>query len=122
MKTTTHTQTPWTVAPTSNKMNGSAWRDIVSTGGEFSPAYVGEAIDRDAELIVRAVNSHAAMLAALEDASFALDTIATWDKARRAKMHADGERDSICAGKGYCEINADKARAAIAAAKGEVQS
>jgi len=33
---------------TSNKGNGTAWRDIVRIDGEFSPAYVGEACNEDA--------------------------------------------------------------------------
>lgn len=45
---------PWAVAPSSNPANGSGWRDIVSTGGEFSPAYVGEALAQDAALIAAA--------------------------------------------------------------------
>lgn len=31
---------------TSNKGNGTAWRDIVRVDGEFAPAYVGEACDK----------------------------------------------------------------------------
>ena len=49
-----HTQGPWIVAPSSNKGNGSDWRDIHSTGGEFSPSYVGEALVQDAQLIAAA--------------------------------------------------------------------
>lgn len=59
---TKHTPGPWEVRPSSNPHNGSAWRDIVSTGTEFSPAYVGEALDRDARLIAAAPD----LLAALE--------------------------------------------------------
>jgi len=49
-----HTQGPWIVAPSSNKGNGSDWRDIHSIGGEFSPSYVGEALEQDAYLIAAA--------------------------------------------------------------------
>jgi hypothetical protein len=49
-----HTAGPWETRPSSNKNNGSDWRDIVSLGGEFSPSYVGEALDRDASLIAAA--------------------------------------------------------------------
>ena len=62
---TEHTPIPWTIGPSSNPRNGTAWRDILSTGGVFAPSYVGEALERDAELIVRAVNTHALMLDAL---------------------------------------------------------
>jgi hypothetical protein len=49
-----HTQGPWIVAPSSNKGNGSDWRDIHSIGEEFSPSYVGEALEQDAQLIAAA--------------------------------------------------------------------
>ena len=51
---TTHTPGPWAVQKSSNPKNGTAWRDIVSLGGEFSPAYVGEALDKDAALMAAA--------------------------------------------------------------------
>ena len=50
----THTPGPWTVAPSSNPKNGSGWRDIHALGSEFSPAYVGEAMLYDAQLIAAA--------------------------------------------------------------------
>jgi len=62
-----HSPLPWEARPSSNKGNGTAWRDIVSTGAAFAPCYVGEAIDANAELIVRAVNSHAELVAALRE-------------------------------------------------------
>lgn len=49
-----HTPGPWSIQPSSNPKNGTAWRDIVSTGCEFSPSYVGEALERDAHLITAA--------------------------------------------------------------------
>ena len=57
-----HTPGPWIVGPSSNPKNGTGWRDILSTGGEFSPAYVGEALEQDARLIAAAPS----MLEALE--------------------------------------------------------
>ena len=62
---TEHTPIPWTIGPSSNPGNGTAWRDILSTGDVFAPSYVGEALERDADFIVRAVNTHALMLDAL---------------------------------------------------------
>ena len=60
-----HTQGPWIVAPSSNKTRpiGSDWRDIHSVGGEFSPSYVGEALEQDAQLIAAAPD----LLEALQD-------------------------------------------------------
>lgn len=52
--TTEHTPGPWRVVPSTNPKNGTNWRDIVSTGGEFSPAYVGEAQEADARLMAAA--------------------------------------------------------------------
>lgn len=45
---------PWAVQPSSNPKNGTGWRDIVSLGQEFTPSYVGEALERDAPLIAAA--------------------------------------------------------------------
>ena len=59
---TEHTPGPWIVAPSSNPQNGSAWRDIHSTGDAFAGSYVGEALARDASLIAAAPD----LLAALE--------------------------------------------------------
>ncbi len=50
------------VAQSSNQKNGTLWRDIVSTGTELSPSYVGEALECDARLIAAAPD----LLAALE--------------------------------------------------------
>jgi len=96
MSEATHTPGPWAVAPSSNKGNGSGWRDIVSLGGEFSPAYVGEAIERDAVLIAAAPE----LLAALE-------SVCNW---------ADMFRDSLAYESGRSQI--DAARAAIQKATG----
>jgi hypothetical protein len=52
--TNKHTPGPWEVRPSSNPRNGSAWRDIVSMGQEFSCSYVGEALEQDAALIASA--------------------------------------------------------------------
>lgn len=59
---TKHTPGPWEIRPSSNPKNGTAWRDIVSTGCEFSPSYVGESLEQDARLIAAAPD----LLAALE--------------------------------------------------------
>jgi hypothetical protein len=63
--TATHTPTPWRLDNPYRPERGTAWRDIVSDHAEFSPCYVGEACGEDAALIVRAVNSHAELVAAL---------------------------------------------------------
>ena len=60
---TKHTPGPWDVRKSSNPKNGTAWRDIVSLGGDFGPSYVGEALDVDARLIAAAPD----LLAALEE-------------------------------------------------------
>lgn len=53
--------------PSSNPKNGTGWRDIVSTGGAFSPSYVGEALARDARLIASAPDLLAALKLALSN-------------------------------------------------------
>jgi len=62
---TQHTPGPWIVGPSSNPRNGSAWRDILSIGCEFSPSYVGEAHQQDAYLIAAAPDLLEALEAAL---------------------------------------------------------
>ncbi len=64
--TAKHTPGPWVVAPSSNPRNGSGWRDIHSVGGDFSPSYVGEALERDANLIAAAPDLLAAIKAMLD--------------------------------------------------------
>ena len=59
--TTKHTPGPWEVRPSSREGNGSQWRDIVSLGGAFTPAYVGEALEADARLIAAAPEMAAAL-------------------------------------------------------------
>ncbi len=59
---TTHTPGPWEIRPTSKKGNGTGWRDIVSMSGPFTPSYIGEALDINANLIAAAPD----LLAALE--------------------------------------------------------
>lgn len=49
-----HTPGPWEVERSSNPKNGTNWRDIVSLSGQFSPSYVGEALEKDAHLIAAA--------------------------------------------------------------------
>jgi len=71
--TTKHTPRPWVIAPSSNPRNGTDWRDIYSNGTDYAPAYVGEALTKDADLICAAPDLlHAAevafeILAALAD-------------------------------------------------------
>ncbi len=67
-----HTPGPWAVAPSSNPNNGSDWRDIVSgKWGEFSPTYVGEAMEKDAHLVAAAPELLAASEIALAYFNFA---------------------------------------------------
>lgn len=49
-----HTPGPWTVGPHPGNGAGSAWRTILSQGGAFPGAYVGEALERDAHLMAAA--------------------------------------------------------------------
>ena len=49
--TTQHTPGPWIVLNTGRPERGSAWRDVCSMGTEFTPSYVGEALEHDAALI-----------------------------------------------------------------------
>ena len=56
---------PWVVGGHPRNSSGTSWREILSTSGEFSPAYVGEALDYNAAFIVRACNSHDDLVAAL---------------------------------------------------------
>jgi hypothetical protein len=60
------TSGPWAVQKSSNPNNGSAWRDIVSIGSDFSPSYVGEALDKDAYLISAAPDLFQALKGMLE--------------------------------------------------------
>ena len=80
----------------------------------------------NAEHIVHCVNAHASLTAqrdaykaALENASFALDIIADADKANRAKLAKIGMRPERFTGPGFAEVNAAKARAALALASTE---
>lgn len=63
---TKHTPGPWAVRESSNPKNGTAWRDIVSTGDHFSPSYVGEAMEQDASLIAAAPDLLAAVRGLLD--------------------------------------------------------
>lgn len=49
------TATPWKVGGHPGSTAGSGWRQILAKG-EFGDMYVGEALEVDAQLIVRAVN------------------------------------------------------------------
>ena len=63
----TPTPTPWTVGPHPGNEAGTDWRTILASG-EFGEGYIGEALQENAALIVRAVNSHAALAAACQEA------------------------------------------------------
>jgi len=62
--TTQHTPGPWVVLNTGSSTRGSAWRDVCSMGTEFTPSYVGEALEHDARLIAAAPDLLAALQAA----------------------------------------------------------
>jgi hypothetical protein len=66
-----HTPGPWVVATSSNKHNGSGWRDIHSTSGPFAPSYVGEALEDDARLIAAAPD----MLSLLKRAYYVMEAL-----------------------------------------------
>lgn len=66
----THTPGPWEVRPSSNKDNGTDWRDIVSLGTPFTPSYVGEALVQDAALIAAAPEMYAFMKRCQTDPDF----------------------------------------------------
>ena len=69
--TTQHTPGPWIVLNTGNPERGSAWRDVCSMGTEFTPSYVGEALEHDARLIAAAPE----LLAALQQAQTLLHSM-----------------------------------------------
>lgn len=85
---TKHTPGPWAVRESSNPKNGTAWRDIVSTGDHFSPSYVGEAIEQDASLIAAAPELLAALRMVI--AHDGRITGADWDTIRAAVDKAEG--------------------------------
>ena len=113
MKTTNqtvaqHSPLPWSVGGHPRDKSGTNWREILFPS-PFGPAYVGQMQKEDAELCVRAVNSHADLLAALEDLL-----------EERYACVADGaEEEFDAAGNWTCNSPASvKARAALARAKG----
>ena len=57
---------PWAIQETSRPNNGTSWRDIVSIGGEFSPIYIGEALEKNAHLISAAPDLFQALKGMLE--------------------------------------------------------
>lgn len=59
------TARPWYVGNHPNDDSGLNWREILTDALEFSPSYVGQMQKEDAELTVRAVNSHDALVDAL---------------------------------------------------------
>lgn len=67
---TIHTPGVWSVAPSSNKGNGSGWRDLRGISGyDGGSMYLGEALEADAARIVRCVNAHDGLLAAADAVS-----------------------------------------------------
>lgn len=97
-----HTAEPWELRPSSKKGNGREWRDIVSTGEEFSPSYVGEALERDAVLMVAAPQL-------LRERDMLREALATLVNLR------DGVADG---GSGILQSDWNAARAALAATGG----
>lgn len=104
----TQTPGPWRTVPTTAKGAGSARLDIVSDGAAYSPSFVaGDILPEDAALIVRAVNSHEDLLAALELAANQFDfTVAALAKGQTVSVSSLQN----------CAANA---RAAISRAKGQ---
>lgn len=62
---TKHTPTPWSVDGHPRDSSGSDWREITAATEPYGPSFVGSVLEANAELIVRAVNSHNALVAAL---------------------------------------------------------
>lgn len=83
----THTPAPWIVAPHTNPKHGSGWREIHSTGGAFSPSYVGEALEKDAYLISAAPELLDALKSIFEGTGMTGENM---DKARAAIAKAEG--------------------------------
>ena len=91
--TTQHTPGPWIVLNTGNPERGSAWRDVCSMGTEFTPSYVGEALEHDARLIAAAPDLLAALKSLLLsfDDDRSLSNRDGWEAARAAIAKATGE-------------------------------
>ena len=103
----THTPLTWRTDPTTAKGAGSARLDIVSDGAFYSPSFVaGDILPEDAELIVRAVNNYADLLAALEGIANDLE---------QARAYFPGK----VADSGAMFASIGFARAAISRAKGQ---
>ena len=96
--TAQHTPGPWVVLNTGSPTRGSAWRDVCSMGTEFTPSYVGEALEHDAYLIAAAPGLLAALIA--------------FDDAFSHYCEGDPDSDEVSA--------LYQAREAIAKATGEV--
>lgn len=67
-----HTPGPLSIFPSSNPGNGTGWRDIVTTSGQYAPAYVGEAIEENARLFAATPD----LLSALESCCDAIQRLA----------------------------------------------
>lgn len=65
---------PWRTDGHPGDDSGTAWRSIVTDGLAFSPSYVGQMTEADAEFACRAVNCHEALLTALKEA----ETVIRW--------------------------------------------
>lgn len=63
-----HTPTPYTVRDrSSNPNNGTGWRDILAKSSyDGNDMYIGEALEADAQFIVRACNAHEELVALLK--------------------------------------------------------
>jgi hypothetical protein len=92
--TTTHTPGPWIVCVHPGDKSRTAWRQVLSTGGAFSPAFVCSALDVDAQLIAAAPDLLAALKCALgyigENATDdSIEAMAARDVARAAIAKAE---------------------------------
>lgn len=78
-ETTQPTPLPWRVGGHPQDDSGSDWRQILADTQPFGPVFVGSSLKADAQLIVRAVNNHARLAAALEDAKKTIHDM-TWNR------------------------------------------
>jgi len=104
----THTPGPWTHTPSREHVNTSTTRRDIVAASQFGPAFVaGDVSQADARLI-----------SAAPELLSALESLAVWTDDTPCFCHVHGERERArySAHDSYC----DKARAAIAKAKGGV--
>jgi hypothetical protein len=69
------TKGPWIVGGHPGDKSGTDWRQVLETSSPFAPSYVCQALKQDAEYIVKAVNSHDDLLAALKGCAAVLDAV-----------------------------------------------